>query len=202
MWFGGNTGLHRWRDGRLTRYTSKEGLAFDHVKAIYEDARGGLWIGGYGGVSQWKDGTFRSLSRADGLSSERVITLQGDERGVIWIGTYDGGLNRLEGGRLTRYSRKDGLYDDVVGQILPDSRGFLWIGGGRGIFRVSRAELDAFAEGRRASITSTPFGPTDPSRPFEFERRLPASRLSRQATAGSGSRPRTALPSSIRHWCR
>ena len=39
LWFGGNTGLHQWRDGRLTRFTSKEGLAFDHVKAIYEDAR-------------------------------------------------------------------------------------------------------------------------------------------------------------------
>ena len=50
---------------------------------------------------------------------------------MLWIGTYDGGLNRLEGGRLTRYSRKDGLYDDIVTQILPDSRGFFWISGGR-----------------------------------------------------------------------
>ena len=166
LWFGGNTGLHRWRDGRLTRFTSKDGLAFDHVKAIYEDARGALWIGGYGGVSQLKDGAFHSLTRANGLSSDRVITLQGDERGVIWIGTYDGGLNRLEDGRLTRYTRKDGLYDDTVTRIQPDSRGFFWIGGGRGIFRVRRAELDAFAEGRSASITSTPFGPADPRRPF------------------------------------
>ena len=167
LWFGGNTGLYRWRDGRLTRFTSKDGLAFDHVKAIYQDASGALWIGGYGGVSQWKDGAFHSLTCANGLSSDRVITLQGDERGVIWIGTYDGGLNRLKDGRLTRYTRKDGLYDDMVTQILADSRGFFWIGGGRGIFRVRRAELDAFAEGRRASITSTPFGPTDPRRPFE-----------------------------------
>jgi signal transduction histidine kinase/ligand-binding sensor domain-containing protein len=167
LWFGGNTGLHQWRDGRLTRFTSKQGLAFDHVKAIYEDATGTLWIGGYGGVSRWQNGAFHSLTRADGLSSAQVITLQGDERGVLWIGTYDGGLNRLENGRLTRYSRKDGLYDDNVTQILPDSRGFFWIGGGRGIFRVRRAELDAFAEGRSASITSMPFGPTDPRRPFE-----------------------------------
>src|SRR6185295_12474378 len=103
LWFGGMTGLFRWRDGRLTRFTSKDGLAFDHVKAIYEEAGGALWIGGYGGISQWKDGAFHSLTRANGLSSDRVITLQGDERGVIWIGTYDGGLNRLENGRLTRY---------------------------------------------------------------------------------------------------
>ncbi len=167
LWFGGTTGLHRWRDGRLTRFTSKEGLAFDHVKAIYEDANGTLWIGGYGGVSRWQDGAFHSLTRADGLSSDQVITLQGDERGVIWIGTLDGGLNRLEKGRLTRYTRKDGLSDDMVTQILPDSRGFLWLGGGRGIFRARRAELDAFAEGRVASITSTLFGPADPRRPFE-----------------------------------
>ena len=72
-----------------------------------------------------------------------------------------------ERGRLTHITRKDGLYDDIVTQILPDSRGFFWIGGGRGIFRVRRDELDAFAEGRIASITSTPFGPADPRRPFE-----------------------------------
>jgi signal transduction histidine kinase/ligand-binding sensor domain-containing protein len=167
LWLGGNAGLHQWRDGRLTRFTSKEGLAFDHVKAMHEDASGALWIGGYGGVSRWKDGAFHSLTRADGLSSDRVITLQSDERGVIWIGTHDGGLNRLERGRLTRYTLKDGLYDDIVTQILADSRGFLWIGGPRGISRVSRAELDAFAEGRTASISSTPFGPIDPRRPFE-----------------------------------
>jgi signal transduction histidine kinase len=134
---------------------------------MHEDSSGVLWIGGYGGVSRWKDGAFRSLTRAKGLWSDQVITLQGDERGVIWIGTLDGGLTRLEGGRLTRYTLKDGLYDDVVTQILADSRGFLWIGGPRGISRVSRTELDAFAEGRSTSITSTPFGPIDPRRPFE-----------------------------------
>jgi signal transduction histidine kinase len=80
---------------------------------------------------------------------------------MLWIGTYDGGLNRLADGRLTRYTRKDGLYEDNVSQILADPRGFFWIGGSRGVFRVNRAELDAFADGQRSSITSTPFGPAD-----------------------------------------
>ena len=167
LWFGGNSGLHRLRDGQVTRFTAKEGLAFTHVKAVYEDAAGVLWFGGYGGISRWQGGTFDSLTAADGLSSDRVITLQGDARGALWIGTYGGGLNRLSGGRVTRYLRKDGLYDDVITQILTDSRGYFWIGGGRGVFRVRREELDAFAEGRVASITSTPFGSADPRRPFE-----------------------------------
>ena len=167
LWFGGTTGLYRWRDGQVTRFTSNEGLPFTHVKATSEDAGGVLWFGGYGGIARWQDGAFHPLTVADGLSSDRVITLQGDARGALWIGTYGGGLNRLEGGRLTRYTRKDGLYDDMVTQILADSRGYFWIGGGRGIFRVRKAELDAFAEGRSASITSTPFGSTDPRRPFE-----------------------------------
>jgi signal transduction histidine kinase/ligand-binding sensor domain-containing protein len=166
LWFGGIRGLHQWRDGRVTRFTAKDGLAFDHVKTIYEDSHGTLWIGGYGGVSWRKDGGFRSLTRADGLSSDRVIALHGDERGVIWIGTYDGGLNRLENGRLTHYTRRDGLYENNVSQIRPDTRGFLWIGANRGIYRVKRDDLDAFADGRRASITSTPFNPGDPRDAF------------------------------------
>ena len=37
LWFGGIPSCI-WRDGRPTRFTSKQGLAFDHVKAIYQDA--------------------------------------------------------------------------------------------------------------------------------------------------------------------
>src|SRR5215510_13304370 len=161
LWFGGQTGLYRLRDGRVTRFGPQDGLACDHVRALYEDSAGALWIGGRGGVSQFKDGKFTSLTTSDGLSSDRVITFHGDETGTLWIGTYDAGLNRLKNGKLTRFTMRDGLHDNSVYQILSDDQGSFWIGSERGIYRVRKAELDDFAEGRISYITSTPFGVAD-----------------------------------------
>src|SRR5262249_52055733 len=154
-------GLYRLRDGRVTRFGPQDGLACDHVRALYEDSAGALWIGGRGGVSQFKDDKFTSLTTSDGLLSDRVITFHGDETGTLWIGTYDAGLNRLKNGKLTRYTTRDGLHDNSIYQILSDGQGFFWIGSERGIYRVRKAELDDFAEGRISFITSTPFGVAD-----------------------------------------
>ena len=161
LWFGAQTGLYRMRDGQLTRFDQRDGLAAEHIKAMWEGSDGSLWIGGYGGLTRYKDGRFTALTPKDGLSSDRVITLYGEESGTLWIGTYDGGLNRLKDGKLTRYSLTEGLYDNSIGQILDDKLGFLWIGGGRGIFRVRKQELEDLAEGRTPYITSTPFGTVD-----------------------------------------
>jgi signal transduction histidine kinase len=53
------------------------------------------------------------------------------------------------------------LHDNGVFQILEDDAGNLWMGCNRGIYRVSRRELNAFAEGRASSITSVVYGTKD-----------------------------------------
>ena len=63
--------------------------------------------------------------------------------------------------RLTRFTRNDGLHDNGVFQILEDPAGYFWMGSNRGISRVSRRELNDFAEGRRRSVNAVAFGPVD-----------------------------------------
>ena len=46
-------------------------------------------------------------------------------------------------------------------QILEDRHGNFWIGSNKGIFRVSRRELNDMAEGRLSRITSVAFGKAD-----------------------------------------
>ncbi|HEY8460316.1 MAG TPA: ATP-binding protein, partial [Blastocatellia bacterium] len=84
-----------------------------------------------------------------------------DRDGSLWIGSYDGGLTRFKDGRFTRYTTKEGLFNDGVFQILEDSRGNLWMSCNRGIYRVSKHELNEFADGRRSSITSIAYGRSD-----------------------------------------
>jgi signal transduction histidine kinase/ligand-binding sensor domain-containing protein len=160
LWFGGR-GLIRYKDGALNAWTTKDGLAGDEVKVIIEGAAGDLWVGCYGGLSRFKDGKLTSWTERDGLASNAVRALYEDSGGSLWIGSYDGGLSRFKDGRFTRYTTKEGLFNDGVFQILEDARGNFWMSCNRGIYRVSKHELNEFAAGSLASITSVSYGRSD-----------------------------------------
>jgi signal transduction histidine kinase/ligand-binding sensor domain-containing protein len=161
LWFGADHGLIRYQDGAFGAWTTKDGLAGDEVKVIINGAAGDLWIGCYGGLSRFKDGKLTSWTERDGLASNTVRALYEDSDGVLWIGSYDGGLCRFKAGRFTRYAMKDGLFNDGVFQILEDPRGNFWMSCNRGVYRVSKRELNEFAAGRLASITSVAYGRSD-----------------------------------------
>ena len=161
VWVGWERGLIRLQEDKETDYTTADGLAGDDVKVIIGDGANGLWIGSYGGLTHYTDGRFTSWTERDGLPSRRVRALYRDGEGVLWIGTYDGGLARFREGKFTRYSTRDGLFDNGVFQILEDGRGNFWMSSNRGIYRVRRQELEEFAAGRRATITSVAYGRSD-----------------------------------------
>ena len=161
MWFGTSQGLVSFKDGMSTLFTTRDGLAVDDVRVIAEDASGNLWIGGYGGLTRLHDDKLTHWTEHDGLPSNNVRAIYIDSDGVIWIGTYDGGLGRLKDGKFTRYTMRKGLFNDGVFQILEDARGNLWMSCNRGIYRVSKRELNEFADGKRGTITSVPYGKVD-----------------------------------------
>jgi len=102
-----------------------------------------------GGLGRLRDGALKQFTTADGLSSDFVQALYLDHDGVLWIGTYDGGLSRYQGGRFVNYTPKEGLYNDGVFQILEDGNGYFWMSCNRGIYRVSKKELNDFAASSR-----------------------------------------------------
>lgn len=161
LWLGGQGGLVRLREGVRTHYTINDGLAGDELKVIIGDGDGGVWIGSYGGLTHYKDGRFTNWTENDGLPSHTIRSLYRDADGVLWIGSYDGGLARFKDGRFTAYNIKNGLHNDGVFQILEDSRNNFWISSNRGIYRVSKRELNEFADGRRSSISSIAYGKSD-----------------------------------------
>jgi signal transduction histidine kinase len=160
-WFGTDTGVVRYQNGAVTRYTTKDGLAGNDTKVIIEDSTGELWMGSYGGLTHFKDERFTAWTERDGLPGNTVRSLYQDRDGLLWIGTYDGGLGRFKDGRFTRYSMSDGLYSNGVFQILEDSAGWCWMSSNRGIYRVLKQELNDFADGKIKAITSTAYGKPD-----------------------------------------
>jgi signal transduction histidine kinase/ligand-binding sensor domain-containing protein len=161
LWFGTNNGLARYKDGVTTLFSAKQGLASEDVHVIIEDSSGDLWIGGYGGLTRLHHGLFTRWTEQDGLPSNTIWSIYEDSDRVLWIGTYDGGLARFKDGRFTRYTAKDGLFSNGVFQTLEDRRSNLWISCNRGIYRVSKRELNEFAAGKRTTISSVAYGKID-----------------------------------------
>src|SRR5262249_40668679 len=61
----------------------------------------------------------------------------------------------------TQYKTQDGLFNSGVFQILDDGLGNLWISCDMGLYRVSKGELNEFADGKRDFISSAAFGTID-----------------------------------------
>jgi signal transduction histidine kinase/streptogramin lyase len=162
LWVGTSGGLSRYRDGRFTTYTTADGLPNDAVHAIHQDRRGALWLGTWGGgLSRFQNGIFTAFSRKDGVPNTFILSFYEDREGSLWIGTLGGGLVRLREGRFRVYTTKEGLFEDLVYQVFEDGRENLWISCNKGVYRVSKRELDDLDRGLVRSVRSVAFGVAD-----------------------------------------
>lgn len=160
IWIGTSDGVSRFEGGRFTTLKTSDGLTDPVVRVLRFDRDGVLWIGTIRGISRLRDGRLSSIT-TQGLSEESIRTVYEDGDGVIWIGTYDGGLFRMKGESVTRYTVQEGLFDNGVFEILEDSSANFWISCNRGIYRVSRDDLEAHANGRMGAIPCVSFNRGD-----------------------------------------
>jgi ligand-binding sensor domain-containing protein/signal transduction histidine kinase len=167
IWVGTGNGLSRLKNGRFTNYTIENGIPSNIIWTIHEGHDGSLWFGTSGGLSQFKDGKFTNYTVKDGLSHNFVCSIHEDLAGVLWIGTVGGGLNRLKDGKFTSYTVDQGLFDNIVYQVLEDDIENLWMSCNKGIFRVSKNELNAQADGRIKAVRSIAYGAADGMRSRE-----------------------------------
>ncbi|MEP7343330.1 MAG: two-component regulator propeller domain-containing protein [Acidobacteriota bacterium] len=161
LWIGTlGGGVIRYRDRQFTAYTKKDGLTGPNVNIFHSDHAGNLWIGLATGLSLWRDGQLSDQTALLG-SPVNVQSLYADAEGYLWIGTRHDGLFRLKDGQVARYRVKDGLFDDLVGTIQEDNQGNFWISCNKGIFRISRQELQDQAAGKIKTVHSIAYGVSD-----------------------------------------
>ena len=161
LWIGTRGGLSRMRNGVFKNFTEVDGLPNDLVTTLHEDTKGNLWIGTLGGLARLTNEEFTTFTTRDGLSSDAVISIHEDSDHTLWIGTNGGGLNRLKDDKFTTYTTSNGLLDDVVYRILEDGQNNLWLSCRKGVFHISKQELDEFAKGTITSIAPVAYGTAD-----------------------------------------
>jgi PAS domain S-box-containing protein len=162
LWVGTRyNGISTFKDGKFINYSTDNGLPNNAIRTIHQSKDGTIWVCTGGGLVKFRDGKWTTYSTREGLSYTLLYSLYEDNDGVFWIGSYVGGLFRFKDNKFTAFTKKDGLYDNGVFQILEDDYGYLWMTCDHGIFRVSKKELNDFAEGRASLIHSMSFGTTD-----------------------------------------
>lgn len=154
-------GLVRIQGGSARRFTTADGLGGNEVRAILEDREGTLWVATYGGLSRRTGESFTTITTRNGLRSDLVRCLSLDADGALWIGTYGGGIARLRRGEITAWDTRDGLYTDVAYAITEDEAGGVWVSSNRGVYRVSRDDLEARVHGEGPRLRCRSFGIPD-----------------------------------------
>jgi diguanylate cyclase (GGDEF)-like protein len=157
LWIGTTHGLGRMRNGRIEPFALPP-EAPSSIRLLHEERNGRLWIGGGDGLGYLANGRYIALPQ---FRSMNVQSVHDDGDGTLWFTTWGSGLIRVKNGTTTRYTSADGLFDDVAWQIADDGRGNFWMESNRGVFRVTRQELNAFAAGSIGKITSISYDAMD-----------------------------------------
>ncbi len=134
----------------------------NYTFTIYRDSQGTLWFGTVKGLFKFAHGGSPANAHQRQISFP-VTSIFDDGRGSLWLGGRTPGLTRFYkgSGRVVRYRAQDGLFDGYPTCTLADDEGNLWISTSDGIVMAPRLELDAFAEGRAATVHTRRFGVAD-----------------------------------------
>ena len=146
MWIGfWGGGLNRYENGKVTAFTTREGLSSDLVLTMHMARNGELWFGtDYdGGVNLFQNGKFVRVREKEGLRDHAVRALQDDNQNNLWIGTRSA-LVAYHGGEFKRFNRADGLPGDVIEVIHQDKQQRLWFGTTGGLVRRDGESFTVF----------------------------------------------------------
>ena len=173
-------------DGKVTSFTTRNGLSNDFVLALHEDETGAIWVGTLGGgLNRFKKGRWTAVTTREGLFDDSVFAILEDDDGFLWMSCNKGifrvarsQIDRLADGGLPRvtsigYGRNDGMASrecnggtQPVAWKTPDGK--LWFATVKGVAMVdpSRVRLavappvliqNVFVDGERR-----PDGKSDP----------------------------------------
>ena len=150
MWVGTRThGLCRVTGSKFSCWTTKDGLADDFVRSLYEDDEHNLWVGlSSGGLARWRIATLIPLrGEPRELREAQPAAILQDHHGYLWIGTWGNGLFRLKDGRFQREPLTEN--SSAIRTMEEDAAGNVWIGTWfNGLLRYNNAGFEHILLGR------------------------------------------------------
>ena len=157
LWVGTDKGLSVFEHNRFSRPSQFSALDGEPIVALGGGRTTRLFVStATGRLYTLRNSAVSSYTPPDPTRAIASYYADPDQRS-LWMGTLGSGLIRWKNGTLTRIRTKDGLFDDQIYAILPDDHANIWFASSKGIFRVSSADLNGFADGKRKGVVSLPF---------------------------------------------
>jgi len=162
VWMGTKAGIAVWSGNDRHLLLTNDNLTLPAVRALAQTPDGTVWAGADDGMLyRCETNRLQAFSPGDALAEQPIYSLMADASGTIWAGTFRGGLLRFSNRKFARITAKQGLPVDVISQILDDQHGRLWLGTHQGIYCVTKAALNAVADGRTNTLDYMIYGRHD-----------------------------------------
>ena len=131
IWFStfGDHGLVGYKDGRIQKIRSFEGLPSDRVRNVFERSDGALMVSCTGGLAIVEDGKVtRVYTEKDGITNDEVLTASQMANGDMVVGTDGGGIFVISDSGVRSINVDKGLSSDVVMRVKKDrTRNIMWV---------------------------------------------------------------------------
>lgn len=130
-----NNGIIRYEktSGKITPFSTANGLAVNKIKSIYEDAEGNILLGTSGeGLEIFSGERFVSFSKTNGLLDNQVWAVSQDRDGNYWFGTNEGisifnPKETLPEKAYKKITTENGLPSNFVRALAKDHNQNIWI---------------------------------------------------------------------------
>jgi signal transduction histidine kinase/ligand-binding sensor domain-containing protein len=159
---GSTEGLFRFAGDKITRVEAADILesGYGDFRAFAQDRKGRLYAGLRNGGLLLREGDLWSTPIQD-LPGEDIAALWCDTDDTLWLGVTSHGLCRLKNGKTFCFETTRLRLPQNIYGMVEDDLGFLWLTSSEGIFRVSRVQLNAVADGRAEDATVRWFDKSD-----------------------------------------
>ncbi|HXB96111.1 MAG TPA: two-component regulator propeller domain-containing protein, partial [Puia sp.] len=119
----------------FARYTPRNGLVNNRVRAMYQDSRGRLYFATYGGLSVYDGARFINYTTGDGLATGLVndVIEMGDDS--VWVLSNTSAIHCLVHGILKNIVTAD-HFCPIINQLIRCSDGYFYAISDDGLFRL------------------------------------------------------------------
>lgn len=138
-----------------------EPILKNFIGELFEDSRGAIWISTQGALYWYGKGVLEKVGAEKGYTSKWASGFYEDQDGAVWCGAENAGMYRYKDGKFFNISPRQGLFDYVAYAVFEDKAGFLWMSSNKGVYRVSRKELNDVADGKAETVHSMSYGTAD-----------------------------------------
>ena len=142
IWVATMNGLDRFREPKVARWTSQQGLGGNLVTAVRAARNGDLWAGIFGaGLDRVRQAGISHFLQFPKLPHSDVLSIFEDTHGTLWLGTTSG-TGRFDGAAFHALPSEDGAPYGRVLAFAEDREGTLWLAdGARGLASVRNGRI-------------------------------------------------------------